>query len=100
MIKIITPTVALGMALTAGILLAPDASAKGHNQGMDSQTSETPGDNVGSETVANSHTEGTEQGNRPADKGPGDDNPAADRADGSRGGNSASGSERGGGGKN
>lgn len=98
--KIITPTIAIGMALTAGIFLAPDGSAKGHSQGMNSQTSETPGDKVGTETVGNSPGFGTSKGNRPADKGPGDDNPAVDRADGSRGGNSASGSERGGGGRN
>lgn len=80
--KFIAPTLALGLALSAGIFFAPEASAKGHNQGVNSATSTSPGTNVGSETVSNSHTEGTEQGNRPADKGPSADNPAVERADG------------------
>lgn len=96
MYKMIAPAIAVGMALTAGIYLSPEASAKAHNQGL----TDTPGDMVGTETVGNSQNLGSAKGNRPADKGPSDSNPAADRADGSRGGNSASGSERGGGGRN
>lgn len=90
--NIIAPAIALGMALTAGIYLAPEASAKAHNQGL----TDTPGDMVGTETVGNSQNLGSAKGNRPADKGPSDSNPAVGKADGS-GGNSASGSEQGGG---
>lgn len=91
--NIIAPSIAFGMALTAGIYLAPEASAKAHNQGL----TDTPGDMVGTETVGNSQNLGSALGNRPSDKGPSDSNPAVDRADGGNGGNSTSGSERGGG---
>lgn len=52
---------ALGLALSLGFAAAPGAFAKGHNQGMDSSTSTTPGENVGSETVTNSVNEGADQ---------------------------------------
>lgn len=73
-----TSAIALSAALFLGLAGASPSFAKGHNQGMSSTTSETPGTQVGSETVTNSHTEGSEQGNRPDGKGPSADNPGAD----------------------
>lgn len=52
---------ALSMAFLLSVAAAPVALAKGHNQGMDSSTSTTPGENVGSETVSNSVNEGADQ---------------------------------------
>lgn len=54
-------TTALSMAVALSFAAAPGAFAKGHNQGMDSSTSTTPGENVGSETVSNSVNEGADQ---------------------------------------
>jgi hypothetical protein len=58
-----TSALALGAALLLGLAGASPSFAKGHNQGMNSSTSSEPGTNVGSETVANSQTEGAAQGN-------------------------------------
>lgn len=52
---------AVSMAILLSFAAAPAAFAKGHNQGMDSSTSTTPGENVGSETVSNSVNEGADQ---------------------------------------
>lgn len=51
----------LGLVVALGFAAAPGAFAKGHNQGMSSATSTTPGENVGSETVSNSVNEGADQ---------------------------------------
>jgi hypothetical protein len=65
MVSIMKPymAVAAACALAMGLFSGSESFAKGHNQGMDSLTSETPGTNVGSETVTNSQTEGAAQGN-------------------------------------
>ena len=64
------------LAVTAAFCLASGgAFAKAHDQG---QTA-TPGENVGTETVAGAHTLGSGRGNRPADKGP-KDSPAVAKA--------------------
>lgn len=51
----------MGLAVSLSFAVAPGAFAKGHNQGMGSSTSTTPGENVGSETVSNSVNEGADQ---------------------------------------
>jgi hypothetical protein len=61
----ILKTLAVGTFL-ASTLLAGTAFAKGHSQGVKSTTSETPGTDVGSETVANSVNEGATQRNENA----------------------------------
>lgn len=71
--------------MPAGTRTAPEASAKAHNQGL----TQSPGSDVGTETVGNSQNLGSALGNGPDDKGPADDNPAADRADGGGGSDAA-----------
>jgi hypothetical protein len=62
-------------AATLISLLTTGAFAKGHDQG----STEVPGMNTGTETVAASQSLGGLKGNRPADKGP-TDSPAVANA--------------------
>lgn len=54
------------LAIAIISMMATSAFAKSHDQG----STTVPGMNVGTVTVAASHTLGGSKGNRPADKGP------------------------------
>ena len=61
---------------TVLIMAAGMAAAKGHDQG----STEVPGMEVGSSTVAAAHTLGGAKGNRPEGKGPKANSPAKQNA--------------------